>query len=108
MKILPTLATTLEKQKLNFSRRALFHMENKVSLKYFVNGCSYESMFTSIINFQNTMKQTGNISGALWCFESVYHIAGEIQLLWLDSFDIVFLALANFHMLKVVMVCLGK
>ena len=29
---------TIEKQKLNFPRSALFHMETRVSLKYFVNG----------------------------------------------------------------------
>ena len=28
---------------------------------------SYDSIFTSIINFQNVLRQTGNISGALWC-----------------------------------------
>ena len=40
MKILLILAKTLEKQKLSFSCSALFHMKTKVSLKYFVNGCS--------------------------------------------------------------------
>ena len=40
MKILSILAKTLEKQKLNFSHSALFHMETRVRLKYFVNGCS--------------------------------------------------------------------
>ena len=46
---------------------------------------SYNLIFTSIINFQNIMKQTGNISIALWCDEGVYHIAREIQLLLSDS-----------------------
>ena len=54
------------------------------------------------------MKQTGNISGALWCDEGVYHIAREIQLLSPDSFDNVFLGLGGFHMEKVVTACLGK
>ena len=53
------------------------------------------------------MKQTGNISGVLWCDEGVYHIAREIQLLSPDSFD-VFLGLDGFHMEKVVMTCLEK
>ena len=66
---------------------------------------SYDSIFASIINFQNIMKQTGNISGALWCDEGVYHIAREIQLL---SFDNAFLGFGGFHMEKVVMACLGK
>ena len=30
---------TLEKQKLNSSRSTLFHMNTRVSLKYFVNDC---------------------------------------------------------------------
>ena len=42
MKILFTLAKTLEKQKLNFSRNALLHVKTRVTLKYFVNDCSYQ------------------------------------------------------------------
>ena len=69
---------------------------------------SYDSIFTSIINFQNIMKQTGNISSTLWCDEGVYHIAQEIQLLSPGSFDNAFLGLGDFHMDKVVTACLGK
>ena len=37
MKILSILAKkTVEKKKLNFSRSTLFHMETRVSIKYFV------------------------------------------------------------------------
>ena len=54
------------------------------------------------------MKQTGNISGALWCDKGVYHIARKIQLLSPDSFDNVFVGLGDFHTEKVVMACLGK
>ena len=43
MKILLILGKTLEKQKLNFSRSALFHMKTGVSLKYFVNDCKMRS-----------------------------------------------------------------
>ena len=35
------LAKSLEKQKLNFSCSALFHMKTRVSLKYFVNDCGF-------------------------------------------------------------------
>ena len=35
------LAKNLEKQKLNFSRSALFYMKARVSLKYFVHDCSW-------------------------------------------------------------------
>ena len=39
IKILLILAKTLEKEKLNFSRSALFHMKTRVSIRYFVNDC---------------------------------------------------------------------
>ena len=55
------------------------------------------------------MKQTGNISGALWCDEGVYHIAWEIQLLSPSSFDNVFVGLGGFHIMEgVVMACFAK
>ena len=41
MKILLIPGKTLEKQKLNFSRSALFQMKTRVSLKYFVNDCRF-------------------------------------------------------------------
>ena len=31
-----------QKQKLNFSHCALFHMKTRVSLKYFMNDCSFD------------------------------------------------------------------
>ena len=39
MKVLFILAKTLEKQKLNFSCSAPFHMKTRASFKYFVNEC---------------------------------------------------------------------
>ena len=39
MNILLILAKDSLKQKLNFSRNALFHMKTRVSVKYFVNSC---------------------------------------------------------------------
>ena len=55
MKILLLLAKTLEKQKLNFSRSALFHMETGVSLKYFVSGCSKN--LTKLLKVKNCKQQ---------------------------------------------------
>ena len=40
MKLSLIYEKTLEEQKLNFSRCALFHMKTRVSLKYFVSYCS--------------------------------------------------------------------
>ena len=51
---------------------------------------SYDSIFTSMLNFQYIMKQTENLSDALWCDEGVYHIARVIQLLSNNSFDNIF------------------
>ena len=48
-KILSILAKNLEKQKLNFSGSALFHMETRVSPKCFVNGCGYNYRMMSKI-----------------------------------------------------------
>ena len=45
MKILSILAKNSWKQKLNLSRCALFHMETRISLKHFGNGCRY-SLFS--------------------------------------------------------------
>ena len=39
VKIFSILAKNFGKQKLNFSRRALFHMKTRVCLKYFVHDC---------------------------------------------------------------------
>ena len=41
MKIISKEHKTLEKQKLNFSRSTLFHMNSRVCLKYFVHDYSY-------------------------------------------------------------------
>ena len=39
IKILSTLAKTLEKHKSNFSRSALFHMKTRVCIKHFFHDC---------------------------------------------------------------------
>ena len=44
----------LKKQKLNIPRSALFHMETRISLKHFVNGCSNNLLFRiAIFKFSN-------------------------------------------------------
>ena len=65
MKVLSILAKNSWKRRLNFSRSALFHMETRVSLKYFANGCSF-----SISNFGELMGIYGpSCSSALpWNF----------------------------------------
>ena len=70
MKALFTLAKTLEKQKLNFSRSALFHMKTRVSLKYLVNDCRYLNMmpktYDVICNrFRYLIRQKSGITYAI-------------------------------------------
>ena len=56
MKILLILAKIIEKQKLNFSCSALFHMKTRVSLKYFVNDC------TSLFHHDHRPAEVGTFS----------------------------------------------
>ena len=46
-KILPLVAKSPEKQKLNFSCNALFHMKTRVCLKYFANDVLWKQCLTS-------------------------------------------------------------
>lgn len=68
---------------------------------------SYDAVFTTMVNFQDALKQKGDPYGALWADEGVYRIAKEIQLLKSDQFDNIFLGLGGFHMEKIVLACLG-
>ena len=51
---------TVEKQKLNFSGSALFHIENRVSLTYFVNGCRITK--SNMSTFVSNNSELHNIS----------------------------------------------
>ena len=52
---------------------------------------TYDTVLTTIINFQDALKQKGDTYGALWADEGVYRIAKEIQLMKPDQFNNVFL-----------------
>ena len=67
----------------------------------------YDTIFTTMINFQDVLRQRGREAGALWSDEGVYHIAKEIQLLQPEKFSNIFLGLGGFHLEKVVIGCLG-
>ena len=67
-----------------------------------------DSIFTTMLNFQDVLLQRGERVGALWCDEGVYALAKEIQILKPDIFSNIFLGLGPFHMEKIVMACLGK
>ena len=68
---------------------------------------TYDAILTTIINFQDALKQKGDNYGGLWADEGVYCIAKEIQLMKPDQFNNIFLGLRGFHMEKIVLACLG-
>ena len=61
-----------------------------------------DTIFTTMLNFQDVLKQKNAMSGALWSDEGVYAIAKEIQLLKPDQFDNIFFGMGPFHMEKIV------
>ena len=68
---------------------------------------TYDAILTTMINFQDALKQKGDSYGGLWADEGVYRIAKEIQLLKPEQFGNIFLGLGGFHMEKIVLACLG-
>lgn len=68
---------------------------------------TYDAILTTMINFQDALKQKGDSYGGLWADEGVYRIAKEIQLLKPNDFSNIFLGLGGFHMEKIVLACLG-
>ena len=69
---------------------------------------TYDAILTTMINFQDALKQKGDTYGGLWADEGVYCIAKEIQLMKPDQFNNIFLGLGGFHMEKIVLACLGS
>jgi hypothetical protein len=68
----------------------------------------YDTIFTTMINFQDVLLQRGHENGPLWSDEGVYHMAKEIQLLYPEKFSNIFLGIGGFHLEKVVIGCLGS
>ena len=46
---------------------------------------TYDAVLTTMINFQDALKQKGDTYGALWADEGVYRFAKEIQLMKPDE-----------------------
>ena len=67
----------------------------------------YDSINTTLLNYQDVLLQRGQSCGSFWCDEGVYWIAKELQLL--DSkFDNIFIGLGGFHMEKNILGCIGQ
>ena len=61
-----------------------------------------DTIYTTMINFQDILKQKSLDYGPLWSDEGVYRIAKEIQLLQPGKFDNIFLGIGGFHLEKVI------
>jgi hypothetical protein len=62
-----------------------------------------DTIFTSMINFQDVLKQKNAVSGTLWSDEGVYAIAKEMQLLKPDQFGNIFLGMGPFKLTRTVL-----
>lgn len=60
-----------------------------------------------MINFQDVLKEK-NLSAGLWCDEEVYLLAREIQFMFSDKFDNLFIGLGGFHTEKIILACCGQ
>ncbi len=68
----------------------------------------YATVYTALKNFQNVLGQLKQDNLAITCDEGVYHIAREITMLHKEEFKNIVLCLGSFHMIKVLLGCLGK
>ena len=68
----------------------------------------YDTINTTMKNYQDVLMQNNLQYGPLWSDEGVYRLAKELQLLNPDDFSNTFLGLGGFHMEKVVIACCGK
>ena len=67
-----------------------------------------DSIYTSMVNFQDILIQRDSSNGAIWCDEGIYQLAKEIQLLKPEQFGNLFIGLGGFHMEKIIIACLGR
>lgn len=68
----------------------------------------YATVYTALKNFQNILSQLKQTHIAITADEGVYHIAQEIKMQHPDEFQNVILCLGSFHMIKIVLACIGK
>ena len=81
----------------SLTRNLNFHATTKILtpiLPY--PAATYDAILTTIINFQDALKQKGDSYRGLWADEGVYGIAKEIQLLKPEQFSNIFLGLEDF------------
>ncbi len=66
------------------------------------------TVYTALKNIQGVLKPLKQNAIAVTCDEGVYHIAREIQLNRPYEFSNIVLCLGSFHMIKIVLGCMGK
>ena len=68
----------------------------------------YDTINTTMKNFQDVILQNNLQYCPLWCDERIYRLAKELQPQNPDGFSNIFLGLGGFHMEKVMIACCGK
>ena len=79
------MQNTLEKQKLSFSCGAVFHLQTRVSLKYFLNVCFWKHIF-GFNFFQNTARLTSHCTLGVFQKEKVNSSIKYVSLEQLELF----------------------
>ena len=67
----------------------------------------YETVYTSLKNFNNILGQLEQNQMAIFCDEGVYHIAREIKLQKPEEFSGLVLCLGAFHLIKTFLACIA-
>ena len=68
----------------------------------------HQTLYTTLKNFQDILKQLSQTHLAVTCDEGVYHIARVIKMGNATKFENIVLCLGTFHMTKIFLGCLGK
>lgn len=68
----------------------------------------YATVYTSLCNFKDILSQLKQKQLAVTCDEGVYKIARHITLVNKTEFENIIVLLGNFHMIKVLLSCIGK
>ena len=68
----------------------------------------FSTVYTSLCNFKDILSQLKQIQLAVVCDEGVYKIARYITLTKNKEFENIIVLLGNFHLIKVVLSCIGK
>ncbi|OXU22397.1 hypothetical protein TSAR_010977, partial [Trichomalopsis sarcophagae] len=68
----------------------------------------FSTVYTSLCNFKDILNQLNQKQLAVVCDEGVYKLARHITLTNNKEFENIIVLLGNFHMIKVVLSCIGK